>query len=202
MRSYPRRLAVVLGVFILSVATVWAQEAPKNSIRAGIAYHDPQGETTIEDSEFGDLNLDWDSATGFFASYERRFSKLLGLEIMATRSEPDWNVSAVGGSATSGATFTAATAGLNIHFFGRGAIDLYAAPLIGYAFYGDDIEDADLGDSYLYGAAVGIDIGFGKRGLAFTASARYLKSEAEVEGEDVEIDFDPFILTAGLAFRF
>ncbi len=193
-----RRLPVVALVGLLAVTAGWAQEPPNNAIRLGVAYHQPQGESTIED-EFGDIDLDWDSATGWFASYERRFGGLLGLELMYTESDPDINVN--GEALSEGVSFTAATAGLNFHFFGRGAIDLYAAPLIGYAFFGS-AEDVEFSDNFMYGAALGIDIGLGKGGFALTGSVRYLKTEAEVENEDINIDFDPLIITFGAAFRF
>ncbi len=203
MRTSRCRVPVVVVVLVLLAATAaWAQEPPKNAFRLGVAYHQPQGETTVEETEFGDLDLDWDSATGWFVAYERRFSGLLGLELMYTRSEPDWNVTAPSGDSMSDAlTFSAATAGLNIHFFGRGAIDLYAAPLVGYAFFGSS-QDVDFGDAFMYGAAVGIDIGLGKGGFALTGSVRYLKTESEVEDENLDIAFDPLIINAGVAFRF
>lgn len=207
-----RTKACVIVVLLLMLGSVLAvaQDVPKNAIRGGISYHMPDAEETVELSEFEDLELEADDATGFFLAYEVRFSKMLGVELFATRSESEWtgsytyeNLKAPPPSFVEkeDIDFTAVTLGLNVHVFGRGAIDFYVAPLVGYAFFGEEIDD-----DIVYGAGVGLDVGFGKRGLAFTASVRYLKSKAEAEsdfeGGNLEIDFDPLIISAGLAYRF
>lgn len=202
-----RSMITATLLLLLTTFATFAQDVPKNAIRGGIAYHMPDAEETVEVDEFGSLDIEGDDATGFFLAYEARFSKLLGVEIFATRAEPefetrlgDYEIPAetVTQAGKTDVEFNAVTAGLNVHVFGRGAVDLYVAPLFGYAFFGDTFQD-----DIVYGAGVGLDVGFGKRGLAFTASVRYLKSKAEVEDEEnVEIDLDPLIISAGLAYRF
>lgn len=202
-----RSFMAVALLFLLTSFATFAQDVPTHTIRGGIAYHMPDAEETVEIDELGSLDIEADDATGFFLAYEARFSKLLGLEIFATRAEPEFEsildeiegpIEAISQTGKTDVEFNAVTAGLNVHVFGRGAVDLYVAPLFGYAFFGDTFED-----DIVYGAGVGLDVGFGKRGLAFTASVRYLKSKAEAEDEEnVELDLDPLIISAGLAYRF
>lgn len=193
----PRKIALVLLLCAFLMTPALA-DTSKNAIRLGLSYHMPDAEETVEIDEGDSLDLDADSATGAFIAYEYRFSKLLGLEAFVTRAEPELEAKINGDTeGKEDVDFTAATLGLNVHVFGRGAIDVYVAPLVGYAFYGSDFDD-----NVVYGAALGLELGFGDGGLAFTASARYLKSEAEAKDENIEIDFDPLIISAGLAYRF
>lgn len=201
------KLGLALILVFAATTAVLAQDVPNNAIRFGLSYHMPDAEETVEVDQGSTLDLEIDDATGFFLAYEARFSKLLGVEVFATRAEPELTgelfeevdtKAAFTSSGTTDVEFNAITLGLNIHVFGRGAFDFYVAPLAGYAFFGDEFKD-----DIVYGAAAGLEIGFGSRGLAFTASARYLKSKAEAEDVDnVELDFDPLILSAGLAYRF
>ncbi len=205
-----RAILVVVLLLVLGSVLAMAQDVPRNAIRGGISYHMPDAEETVEINELEELDIEADDATGFFLAYEARFSKMLGIELFVTRSESEWTgrYSYFSTKAPEAVfeekediDFTAVTLGLNVHVFGRGAVDIYVAPLVGYAFFGEDIDD-----DIVYGAGVGLDVGFGKRGLAFTASVRYLKSKAEAEsdfeGGNLEIDFDPLIISAGLAYRF
>lgn len=120
------------------------------------------------------------------------------------------------------------TVGVNFHFSKSDAIDYYLGPFIGYVFY-DDLEleagfarfevpslppfeatfEADslsMKNDFTFGATFGIDVPIGGEGWMFSAVAKYYKTEAEIDEDDVEdgegLDMDPWVILVGLGYRF
>ncbi len=101
------------------------------------------------------------------------------------------------------------TAGANYHFFEpQNKFDLWAGPFIGLVSF-DDAKSTILGettttkfdDDFVWGLQVGMDIP-ARQGFAFYAGLRWFNLEAEVGGEDVDFNLDPFLLNAGVSYRF
>ncbi len=162
-----------------------------------------------------------DSAIGLGLAFERRVSSRLGIEFGALTVEPDVTLDAdfAGGpnlTASDGVSFTAITAGLNIHLTPDKAVDLYIGPLIGYILYGDVGFRAQLGgetlaqnfsadDDFALGAQIGADVAFGDGPWSLNLAAKILDTSLEVtndEGDETSLGFDPLILSVGFGYRF
>ncbi len=105
------------------------------------------------------------------------------------------------------------TVGVNYHPRRRGKLDLYFGPLAGVCYsetefdagrftaaFSDftsvtqlDRRDPEMQAEFVYGAVVGADLPFGKRGWTVSTAARYLETEMEI---------DPWTLQVGLGYRF
>jgi hypothetical protein len=97
------------------------------------------------------------------------------------------------------------TFGLPFHFDRSGRVDFFVAPTLGVVRYtdlrakvgaGETRWSTDAYSDFAVGAAVGLDVPFGKKKWAFSSGLRYLKTDAD--GYDV----DPVIATVGFARRF
>ncbi len=103
--------------------------------------------------------------------------------------------------------FQMVSLGANFHLTPRSRVDFFLGPFIGIVDYddatfsigGDTVRRSLDGEAAL-GLAAGLDIPFRDNGpWAFTAGVRYLATAAE--GNGFELDIDPLIATAGLAYR-
>jgi len=100
---------------------------------------------------------------------------------------------------------------LNYHFTPGKRADFFLGTSIGYAFLGDATFNTlgttfkeNFEDHLTYGLGLGVDVPFGaEHNYAFTAGVRQLFLRTEAKGaSDFSVDVDPFIATAGFAFRF
>jgi outer membrane protein W len=97
------------------------------------------------------------------------------------------------------------TFGLPIHFDTGERVDLFIAPTLSIVHYTDIRSSVDwfgmestvsVDNDLGIGAALGLDVPFGKGKWAFSTGLRYIKTQAE------KTDVDPLIVTVGLAYRF
>jgi hypothetical protein len=94
----------------------------------------------------------------------------------------------------------------DVHFLPPGRWDLYAGPLVGFAWY-DDLFGGWVDDHFLYGLGTGCDLELGS-GFALSAIVRFIQAETEPrEGGPLlrgtgEINVDPWQLAIGVAYRF
>ncbi|MBP7148677.1 MAG: OmpW family protein [Acidobacteria bacterium] len=199
---------VVLLALLAGTGAAVAQESA-NIFRGHVVYVDPTGDENI-DIGF-DVKLEPDSATGFGISYERRLTEQMGLEFGLFRSEHDVEASAFGDEMTIGDySFMPFTVALNFHVARTDTLDFYLAPMVAYVMYGDleaneDFSDDNLkiDDDFGFGAVVGLEVP-ASGNWAFSAQLKYLKTTAsgEDDGDDAEVDINPWILHAGVAYRF
>jgi outer membrane protein W len=182
-------------------------------------------ETRIEFQ--GDLTMEPDDAVGAAISYERRFTDLLGLEVGFFGAQHDISGRLAGTlqlirnadnvildelafdetDTIGDIMVTPWTAGVNFHLTPAKPVDLYLGPYLAYVFYGDlDIEGEKIPieDEFTFGVVVGIDVPFHDSRWTFNASGRYLHTQAQLSesGPDSTMDVDPYVLQAGLGFRF
>lgn len=104
--------------------------------------------------------------------------------------------------------------GVNFHLTPGRRIDLYVGPLVAYLQYDDFNASFDLGgftgtfqarfsDDTAYGATLGADIPLGSSGRwAVSGAVRQLWYDSDEGDEDsTEIELDPLVATAGVAYR-
>lgn len=178
--------------------------------------------TTLVAQEIGIVEAD--SAFGFCLDFEQKLTDLVGLGVTLMYSEPDITLDATGtaqivddltgtvlleftesASMTGSGDMMPLLIGPNFHFGPSEKVDLYAGPFIGYVFYGDvtiEGESTSVKDDFTYGAVMGLDVPFGEKGLAFSASARYMVTEAEPRDDNQALDIDPVTFLAGLGYSF
>lgn len=188
-------ILVIAG--FLSVTTLRAESA-NNIFRLGAGWLDPDGEVSTSGND-----IDVDSTTSYFISYERRLIPWLGLDFQVSYSDPDVTATPIGGGTTisqSEANYTG-SAGVNFHLFARSRFDLYLGAFYAYTDF-DESVDAASG----YGAVLGFDIGITKSGLAITTAVRYTQMEIDIlspAGVTVATaDYNPLMYQLGLGWRF
>ena len=209
----------LLTVALMAQPTVAQEDGWQ--LRFGGVWIDPDVSFSDVDSDGDRVNAGADSEIGFGLALERRFSPRLGLELGALYAAPDLTLDA---NLANGArfnvvdsvSFTAITAGLNIHLTPDKAVDLYVGPLLGYALFGDVgfrvqaagqtlTSDFSSADDFALGAQIGADIPFGDGPWSLNLAARYLDASLEVtddEGEKTDLGFDPLVLSVGFGYRF
>jgi outer membrane protein W len=149
-----------------------------------------------------------DSGGGFGIAVEARLSNRIGLELSTLYAGIDVRMQASARLATAQSVALSVipvTFGLPIHLPTGDRLDLFVAPTLNIVTYNDvrttfdgfgmDSSvsvDSDLG----FGAALGLDVPFGKGKWAFSSGLRYIKTRAD------ETDIDPVIVTIGFAYRF
>lgn len=151
-------------------------------------------------------SIDMGGGVGIGAEY--RLSQRFGLEFSTLFAGLEVSSSVSASPATAAfveLNMVPVTVGFPIHFDIADRVDLFVAPTLNFVKYGDvrwtaggsrvsssvDV-DSDIG----LGAAVGLDVPFGKGKWAFSTGLRYMKTEA------AETDIDPVIVTIGFAYRF
>jgi len=234
-------IATTAAVSILALGvTVGHAADPKNVIRFGVAYVAPTGDLTtdgfyVEDVdpntrlEFqGDLLIEPTEALGFWVGYERRFSRLFGLEatVLSANHDVDGTLTGTlylidngtneileqmsfqGTETVAEIRVTPLMIGADFHVLGQAKVDLYLGPFVAFVTYGDldiDGESIPIDDETAYGALVGVDVPVSKGGWSFSAVVRYLKTEAqpsESGPDSMALDVDPWIVQAGAGYKF
>lgn len=148
---------------------------------------------------------------GFGANIERLFSPRMGLELGLLLADSDAelmrDIDEAWETAEDNLGGTTISLSLNFHLTPDSRVDFYLGPVIALVMF-DDVTwnvlgatvRADPGDEFAIGAQLGIDVLAASR-WAFTAGVRYLDIQAEFS-EDTELDVDPLIFMAGVAYRF
>ena len=176
----------------------------------------------------GELTVEPQQASALTVDYEYRWSDRVGIDIGLFRLKSDvdgrargtfWiNDVGTGALISTGPldeteqvgqlTIVPLTVEVRFHLLRSSRVDAYVAPLVGYVFY-DDLELVDekiaLDDDFAYGAAAGLDLPLGKGHWLFSGALRYLVAEAEVDepgSGGASLDIDPFIVQAGVGYRF
>lgn len=196
---------------------------PTGDLRIDESQSVPLGDgTTLVAQEFGTVEAD--SAFGFCLDFEEPITDRIGLGFTLMYAEPDIDLRAtetvqivddatgavlsqgtVSASVTGSGNMTPLLVGPNFHFGPSDKVDLYAGPFLGYVFYGDvtiENERISVDDDFAYGAVLGLDVPFGEGGFAFSASARYMVTEAQPRDENEALDIDPVTLLVGVGYRF
>jgi outer membrane protein W len=148
------------------------------------------------------------SGTGIGGDFEYHFSPRLGLNFSLDWAELDvtgqYDSSFVWEMGDEQMSYLSFTVGPNFHLTPGSRADFYLGLFVGYASLGRvtaNLPSAgptlDLGDSFVYGGLLGLDIGLGVRQVW----ALHLGIRQEILEAD-GIDVDPFLFEAGVARRF
>jgi hypothetical protein len=174
---------IVAAIACVLISTpVWAQDS-KNLFRFGLGWY-----TTI-----GDASDFVDNAGALWASYERRSSKKVGFEVLASYADYDPVLDLF----SRDVEMTPLLFSLNYYVTSSEKVDFYVAPTIGYARLETQFAgDTDSESGFAWGAALGVDIPIGKGKWIFALSGRYLAAELGDSG------FDNILFHAGAGYRF
>jgi hypothetical protein len=186
--SFRSSLVLLILVAALAAAPAQGQEYG-NVIRFGGAWY----------ATVGDANDLSDNGFGAWVSYELRLSERLGVDFMAAYVDYDSIFDFLGGI-----SMTPLTAALNVHLTPGKSVDVYAAPILGYAWLDMDRDVLGLGlltsdssdSGFVWGLGGGIDVPLGKGKWVFTGSLEYLS--VDVSGGS----FDNVVTYLGAGYRF
>ncbi len=201
------RLTCVLGCILVSMlcAGVASADTPDASLRVFLVSAQPTSDVTLD--VFGmPAVVEADSAVGFGAVYEIRFSDRLGFETGISFVQFDFEVDVMGvGGEFGDAVAIPLLFGLDVHLLDPSSrADLYVGPVAAYTlwsnFDADDGSQSDLDDEFGIGAVLGVDVPLGSGGCQFNAAARYLQLSAE--DPSLEIEIDPLFVELGFGYRF
>jgi outer membrane protein W len=177
--------------------------------------HAVQVSPADEAAPSGPGTLSMDDGTGFGLDLEYRVTPRFGVELSAFTADLDGRFRLDTGGVTLEDTepiaITSYSLGLNLHFRSGGRVDFHAG-LFGAMSTFDDViflseaglrEKRSFDDDHGFGLKVGADIAVTPDGAwALSASARYLLTILEAEESGSDLDLDPLIVTAGVAWRF
>lgn len=165
---------------------------------------------TFQDGTFGTVELDWDDPSfGFGFDAERRFSKLLGLELAIgyTSADIDFNHSVGAGVQTDELGMIPIWAALNFHLLETERFDFYIGPELAYFWYLDDLSydvpgvgtfDFSTDNEFpSFGFLLGVDFWLNETwglNLAF----RFQDADAD---SNHDLPIDPTFVTIGVARR-
>jgi outer membrane protein W len=145
---------------------------------------------------------------GFGIGAEYRLTRRYGLEFSTLFAGLEIKNSVGGGSGVVNdleLTMMPLTLAFPFHFNAGGRADLFVAPtfsIVRYvdihtSFNGTGVESGvDVDSDAALGAALGVDVPFGKGKWAFSSSLRYMSTGFE------DTDVNPVIVTVGFAYRF
>ena len=199
---------IILSLLVLLASTPVFAGAGKNVMRFSVQFIDPTGE--LKNIDLNET-LKVDNAVGLSFGFEHVFLDRYGIDLNLAFSKHDLKLTAEGLTEDVGdiKMLVPLTAGFNFHMLRNRFVDLYAGPFAGYVYYGDieskDDESASITvkNDFAYGAIFGLDASITKRGLIFTSAVKYIKTQAQPDIPDLDkIDLDPWVVQAGLGFRF
>lgn len=179
-----------------------AMAAEKIIYRGGLAFVSPTSDSTIDGTKF-----ELDSALGIDLNFEYQFSKAWGIEAAIEYAKHDVKADGVKGAEISN---TPILFSANYHIPTNGKLDFYVGPTLGYSFWGDLKPDTpgnsnvSIKGNFVWGVNAGLDVPFNDN-WAFTTGVRYLGNKAKTDEPGLgneSIDVNPFVLRAGVAYRF
>ena len=200
-------IALVLSILMLSAAV--AEDSPWT-----LRFHGAIVESSVEQSATAatggvSSRVDVGAGGGIGLGAEYRLSDKIGLEFSTLLAGVAIDTTfAAGGSGLYESlelSMVPLTLGVPFHFGVGSRTDIYLGPTLSYVSYVDTSYSVsyqsaqsvvDVDSDTAFGAAVGLDAGFGDGGWAFSTGLRYMKTAAG------ETDIDPLIVTLGFAYRF
>lgn len=234
-----RALLLILVAVLSSLPAAATEERSGWSLRFNGIATDPGGGSDGSRSGNEQVNIRFDSGFGVAGSAEYRWSTRFGVELGAlggvesdVRFGPTVGPEAGSTFGSVGAlSYSALTAGLNIHLTPAKRVEIYAGPILARIVYSDFQVNFGLGldigfgldgltvqvdetinlpavieidDDLALGAVVGLDAPLGTGGWSFNGAIKYLDTGAEgsLGGSVSEFGFDPLILGIGFGYRF
>ena len=215
-----RAICSAIAVLILiatSTSSLAQQFEPTWQLEFDVAFVDPSSDNVLVNVDGARVNVDFDSQAGVGVRAEYQFAESLAVEfgILATAGF-DITVGGLGdtfGVATRISSFAPITAGLNYHFTPGNPVDFYAGPFFAIVRYGDIETEAGTGGvtvresvdtDFGWGAIVGLDVPIRSGHWSLGANLRYIDTNMKgtSDGDPFDGDFDPFILSFSVGYRF
>ena len=199
------RFVLAVGLILATAPQAISAEDSSWTLRFHGAIVDSSVETR---TSIGGVSSSVDVGGGFGIGAEYRRSQKFGVEFSTLFAGLELNNSVSGGRGLSQSlemSMLPLTFAFLFHFDPGGRVDLFVAPtfsVVQYLDIGTFIDATGVGATLeadtdaAFGAAVGIDVPFGKGKWAFSSSLRYMKTGFE------KTDVDPVIVTLGAAYRF
>jgi outer membrane protein W len=212
---------VLLVIALAFLPTLAFAQVGMLDVTARAVWADPSGEGDFQDS---DADFDLDTSEGYGLGVNIRFGDRISTEFAAAMIESDATLE----SGTVGQTFNLGqlemipiTGTLQFHLLGGSRIDPYIGGGVAYVLFDElssddlrdidpDIEAIDFEDDIGYTANAGITFNI-LSGMGINLDAKWIKvssatvvreTSPTVEPEEVEIDIDPLLISAGINFRF
>ena len=216
-----KRLILALTLIALSLPL----QARSLDITARYGWIDLSGDATIENTDPGnldDVDIDFDSETGYGLAVNLFLGNRLSLEASAYRFEPEAAATSDNPAIVAGGLGTLevvpVTLVLQLHLLPDSTFDPYVGAGVGYVLMDDieqqadleeiDIERIDLDDDY----GLVFNVGFSwdlMPGLALNVDGKYMPVDSAatvvfLSGPSQETSFEvnPLILSAGLSLQF
>jgi outer membrane protein W len=199
-------VVLAAGLTLAAASTSILAKDPSWTLRFHGAIVDSSGESRASISDGIDSSVE--AGGGFGIGAEYRLSRRYGLEFSTLFAGLDIRSRVGGGDGVATGlemTMMPMTFAFPFHFDAGGRADLFVAPTFSIVRYVDihtsvNVAGVDSGvdvdsDAAL-GAALGVDVPFGKGKWAFSSSLRYMRTGFE------DTDVDPVIVTVGFAYRF
>lgn len=216
-----KRLILALTLIALSLPL----QARSLDITARYGWIDLSGDATIENTDPGnldDVDIDFDSETGYGLAVNLFLGNRLSLEASAYRFEPEAAATSDNPAIVAGGLGTLevvpVTLVLQLHLLPDSTFDPYVGAGVGYVLMDDieqqadleeiDIERIDLDDDYglVFNAGFSWDL---MPGLALNVDGKYMPVDSGatvvfLSGPSQETSFEvnPLILSAGLSLQF
>jgi len=207
-------LVVVFSIvlFMLAVPSVQAQSNPEGwYFRAFGGFAGRVLETdnvTFDDPVYGTSSTEVDGSTlGFGVDVERRFSKLLGLDMAVSYANMDvvFNQSLTTDKATDTLSVMPFWIALNFHVVNTEKVDFWVAPQIAYVMWNDPLTFNVPGEepyavqtsgAFGIGLAMGLDYWLSENG-GLNFAFRFVDADA-----NDNLPVDPTFITFGYTWRF
>jgi outer membrane protein W len=196
-----------VAVACLGASSAYADEDIHVKIYGGAAYVAPMSDSDVTLGTVTDT-VQAEKQVGWNFGIEGRFGKWVGLEVDYVNADEDVQF---GGTTIGTANFSPLSATLNIHVVHTTIVDFYVGPSYSYVNWGDIKLNQD-GQAFFsttglatdssngWGAALGLDIGFGKH-FAITGGLRYIDVPLQVQGGS-SVAVNPLVGRLGVALRF
>jgi outer membrane protein W len=201
-----QKVVIAAGLLLAAASTTILANDPSWTLRVHGAIIDSSGEDRTDVGTGVSSSVDVGGGFGIGAEY--RLSNRYGLEFSTLFAGLEIDNSVSGGAGLVQSlemSMMPLTFAFPFHFDAGDRADLFVAPTFSIVRY-LDIETSisgagvdssvDVDSDAALGAALGVDVPFGKGKWAFSTSLRYMKTG--FEGTDV----DPVIVTLGFAYRF
>lgn len=210
---------ILLPLLLLTFPVAAFAQNSMLDLTGRLVWADPQGKNDFEDDE---SNFDLDSSEGYGVAVNIHWGERISTEVGAYSVDSDATLDTpVTGVNLGSLEMIPITATLQYHLMGASRIDPYIGGGVAYVLFDElssndlrelDIEAIDFEDDFGYLANAGLSLGLTSN-IAVNVDAKWISVSSatiarpvggvdDVEGEEVEIDVDPLLISAGITFRF
>jgi opacity protein-like surface antigen len=193
--------SILLPLLLLLTSTTLFAQSNTLSLFATSQRNGGGGSFTGDPGEV--ISVDFDNGSGFGASYARDLRGRLSFEGALFRTSSEVSVSDGFNSLSLGdLDLTTVTAMVRAHLRKDGPLDAYAGAGGAYVM-ASDVDDVPVDNEVTFAIGAGVAWNFSPRaGLVLDARYLPLTLGGTADGEDIEADVDPLLVSLGFRFRF